>query len=292
MKREIKRLSEENAFLKKAAYFAKEEKYALIRKYSRTFSIRLMCRVLSVSASGYYSWLARPASMRDEANLQLAPEIKAIYESHHQRVGSVRVTKHLKTKGYCVGRNRVANIMRLNGWRAKESKKLKATTNSKHTLPVAPNLLEQIFFAHQPNKKWVSDITYIWTQEGWIYLAVVMDFYSRIVVGWSISHRMTATLVIGALKMALWRRKMPQDVIVHSDRGSQYCSKEYQKLMTVHKLVCSMSKRGDCYDNAAMESWNGSFKVEAIPVMSLPKKAHSNQLHDHGNKQKANHIHD
>jgi putative transposase len=131
-------------------------------------------------------------------------------------------------------------------------------------LPVAPNLLGQDFNADSPDQKWVSDITYIWTDEGWLYLAVVLDLYSRRVIGWAISERMTAQLVCDALIMALWNRKMPTGVIVHSDRGSQYCSALYQKLFRKHQLICSMSKKGDCYDNAAMESWNHSFKVEAV----------------------------
>ena len=154
--------------------------------------------------------------------------------------------------------------MRDNGWRAKAAKKYKATTNSKHTLPVAPNLLEQNFHAEAPNQKWVSDITYLWTDEGWLYLAVVLDLHSRLVVGWAMAERMTSKLVCDALTMALWRRKRPSGVIVHSDRGSQYCSQEYQRLLHGNQLICSMSKKGDCYDNAAMESWNHSFKVEAI----------------------------
>ena len=154
--------------------------------------------------------------------------------------------------------------MRDNGWRAKAAKKYKATTNSNHSLHVAPNLLKQNFRADVPNQKWVSDITYIWTEEGWLYLAVVLELYSRRVIGWAISERMTATLVCEALIMALWRCHMPKGVIVHSDRGSQYCSAAYQKLFTQHQLISSMSKKGDCYDNAAMESWNHNFKVEAI----------------------------
>jgi len=125
-------------------------------------------------------------------------------------------------------------------------------------------LLQQNFLAYKPNEKWVSDITYCWTEEGWLYLAVVMDLYSRKVVGWAISERMTKQLVIDALQMAIWGRKPPRGLILHSDRGSQYCSHEYQKILKIYELVCSMSKRGDCYDNAAMESWNHSFKVEAI----------------------------
>ena len=223
-----------------------------------------MCRVLGVSSSGYHAWISRPISSRDRDNLVLASEIKALYDAEHHRAGALRITKRLHANNIKVNRKRVAKIMQLNGWRAKGSRKFKATTNSNHTLPVAPNLLEQNFSATKPNEKWVSDITYIATQEGWLYLAVVMDLYSRAVIGWSLSSRMTSKLVCDALTMALWRRKKPQGVIIHSDRGSQYCSNAYQVLISSSNLICSMSKRGDCYDNAAMESWNGSFKVEAI----------------------------
>jgi putative transposase len=223
-----------------------------------------MCRLLSVSVSGYYDWRDRKPSRREENNRKLTNKIKAIFDDEKSRAGSLRITKRLNNEGESVGRNRVARIMRSNGWRARAAKKFKATTNSNHHLPVAPNLLQQNFSAHQTNKKWVSDITYIWTDEGWLYLAVVMDLYSRKAVGWSLSERMTKQLVIDALQMAIWARKPPKGLILHSDRGSQYCSQEYQKLLTFHGLVCSMSKRGDCYDNASMESWNHSFKVEAI----------------------------
>jgi transposase InsO family protein len=202
--------------------------------------------------------------MRASANLRLADEVKAVFEKEKHRVGAIRITQQLQKQGYTVGHNRIANIMRAHGLRAKAAKKFKATTNSKHNLPVAPNLLMQNFSANKCDEKYVSDITYIWTQEGWLYLAVVMDLYSRMVIGWAMSERMTATLVCDALQMALWRRKRPRGVIVHSDRGSQYCSDIYQRLLTKNGLICSMSKKGDCYDNAAMESWNHSFKVEAI----------------------------
>ena len=163
--------------------------------------------------------------------------------------------------------------MKLNGWRAQLAKKIKATTNSNHRLPVAPNLLNQDFSAKKLNEKWVSDITYIWTGEGWLYLAVVMDVYSHMVVGWAISERMTPKLVIDALQMALWRRKPARGLIVHSDLGSQYCSHVCQKLLATHGLVCGMSKHGDCFDTAAMESWNHSFKVEAIHGETLAARA-------------------
>lgn len=236
----------------------------MIKENTNYFSVRMMCRLLLVSASGYYDWRDRPASKRTQENTVLAAKIKAIFDKEKERVGAKRVTKRLNLEGTRVSRHRVARIMRAKGWRAKAAKKFKATTNSNHKLPVAPNLLQQNFSASKPNEKWVSDITYIWTEEGWLYLAVVMDLYSRMVVGWSMSERMTSQLVIDALQMAIWRRKRPQNVIIHSDRGSQYCSHDYQKLLAENGFICSMSKRGDCYDNASMESWNHSFKVEAI----------------------------
>jgi len=236
----------------------------MIKENASYFSVTMMCRMLSVSPSGYYDWRDRPVSSRAQKNARLAAKIKFIFDDEHSRAGAKRITKRLKMEGTPVGRHRVARIMRLNGWRAKAAKKFKATTNSNHKLPVASNLLQQNFSASRPNEKWVSDITYIWTEEGWLYLAVVMDLYSRMVVGWSMSERMTSKLVIDALQMAIWRRKMPRGVIIHSDRGSQYCSHDYQKLLAENGFICSMSKRGDCYDNASMESWNHSFKVEAI----------------------------
>ena len=154
--------------------------------------------------------------------------------------------------------------MRRQNLRAKAARKYKATTNSKHTLPVAPNLLAQDFTAKAPNQKWVSDITYLWTDEGWLYLAVIIDLYSRLVVGWALAERMTADLACQALQMALWRRKMPKKILLHSDRGSQYCSTAYQALMKKHRLVCSMSGKGNCYDNACAESFFHTMKVETI----------------------------
>ena len=187
--------------------------------------------MLSVSTSGYYDWLERPISLQNQKNIVLAKKIKEIFDQEKSRNGSKRIIKHLRRNGIQAGRHRVARIMREHGWRAKAARKYKATTNSNHNLPVAPNLLQQNFTANKPNKKWVSDITYIWTEEGWLYLATVIDLFSRKIVGWAISERMTSKLVIDALQMALWHRKMPKGVIVHSDRGSQYCSYDYQKLL-------------------------------------------------------------
>lgn len=247
----------------------------MIRRYEATFAVRLMCRLLGVPVSSYYDWRQRPVSRRDQANRELTVEIKRVFDAEKGRSGSPRVTKRLHTEGFLVNRKRVASIMRANAWRAKAAKKFKATTNSRHHLPVSPNLLQQNFEAEAADRKWVSDITYLWTDEGWLYLAVVLDLYSRRVVGWAMAERMTATLVSDALRMALWRRKKPTGVIVHSDRGSQYCSQDYQKLLRDHGLICSMSKKGDCYDNAAMESWNHSFKVEVIHGEQFPTRAHT-----------------
>jgi len=239
-------------------------KYATIRQHEACHTVTLMCRVLTVSRSGYYAWRNRPPTDRAQANAQLAVDLHRIFDEHKGRAGAPRITKQLRAEGQRVGKNRVAGVMQSEQLRAKAAHKYKAATNSNHKLPVAPNLLAQDFTASAPNQKWVSDITYIATDEGWLYLAVVLDLYSRLVVGWSMAERMTTELVSDALTMALWRRKMPKGVIVHSDRGSQYCSAAYQRLLRNNRLVCSMSKKGDCYDNAAMESWNHSLKVEAI----------------------------
>lgn len=247
----------------------------MIKQNNQDFPVRMMCKMLSVSASGYYDWQNRPLSMRAQKNIELTEKIKVIFYEERLRVGAKRIAKRLKAEGKAVSRHRIALIMRLNGWRAKAAKKFKATTNSNHKLPVAPNLLQQNFTASKPNEKWVSDITYVWTEEGLLYLAVVMDLYSRIVVGWSMSERMTSKLVMDALQMTIWRRKKPHGVILHSDRGSQYCSHDYQQLLAENGFIFSMSKRGDCFDNASMESWNHSFKVEAIHGENFLTRAHA-----------------
>jgi transposase InsO family protein len=236
----------------------------MIHSHEGQFKVRAMCRVMRVSPSGYYGWRGRKPSGREQARTALDLQVAAAFEAEKGRAGSPRLHRRLKTQGQGAGRHQVAHSLRRQGLRAKGSRKYKATTNSNHSLPVAPNLLQQDFRAERPNQKWVCDITYIGTDEGWLYLAVVLDLYSRTVVGWSMSERMTATLVCDALKMAIFRRHRPQGVIVHSDRGSQYCSREHRALLNEHGLICSMSKKGDCFDNAAMESWNHSLKVEAI----------------------------
>lgn len=234
-------------------------KYAVIGQHEGAFRVRMMCRVLDVSPSGYYDWRDREPSQRVQARAVLDARVRTAFDVRKGRAGSPRLSRRLN-----VGRRQVAESLRRQGLRAKAARKFKATTNSNHSLPVAPNRLMQNFTADHPNKVWVGDITYIATDEGWLYLAVVLDLYSRKVVGWSMSGRMTASLVCDALRMALFARHMPKSVIMHTDRGSQYCSAEHRRLLEEHELVASMSARGNCYDNAAMESWNHSLKVEAI----------------------------
>lgn len=239
-----------------------------------------MCQTLSVSRSGYYLWcrqrdetsaLKRRAQARDQAIAQLFTKRKGRY-------GSPRIARELRQTGTSCNEKTVARSMRRLGLVAKAGRKFKATTNSRHSLPVAPNLLEQDFTATAPNQKWCSDITCLWTDEGWLYLATVIDLFSRKVVGWSMSERMKADLVCNALRMALRRRGNRPSVIVHSDRGSQYCSTPYQTIINRYCLRCSMSKKADCYDNACAESFFHSLKVEAIHGEKINTRAQARQI--------------
>ena len=230
-----------------------------MKAHEAQFRVRLMCRVLGVSPSGYYAWRIRRPSKQTQARAVLDAQVRAEFERRKRRAGAPRLSRHLGR-----GRRQVAQSLQRQGLRAKAAKKFKATTNSNHTLPVAENLLQQNFTAQRPNQVWVGDITYIATDEGWLYLAVVLDLFSRKAVGWAMSDRMTATLVCDALRMALFQRKRPRGVIMHTDRGSQYCSNEHRKLLAEHGLIASMSARGNCYDNAAMESFWSTLKLEHL----------------------------
>ena len=223
-----------------------------------------MCRVLEVSTSRYYDWGKHSPGVRAIVNQRLDDHIQSVFHQHKSRYGSPRLVDELNDNGISCSENRVARRMQALGLQAIQAKKFKVTTDSNHDRPVAANLLQQDFTAEEPNHKWVSDITYIWTREGWLYLAVVMDLYSRAIIGLSMNKRMTQQLVCDALTMALFRRGFPKEVIVHSDQGSQYCSKKYQLLLKLNKLVCSMSRKGCCYDNAAMESFFHTLKIELV----------------------------
>ena len=204
--------------------------------------------MLSIERSGYYAWLKKPPGKRQLANQKLDEKIIALFHLHQGRLGSPRLTKELQEGGEICSKNRVAKRMKQLNLHAKLKKKFKVTTDSKHHLPVAPNLLNRDFTALAPNQKWCGDISYIWTAEGWMYLAVVIDLYSRAVIGWSIQSIMTSQLVCDALAMALWRRKFPCGVLFHSD-SSQYCADVYQSLLNNYGFICSMSRKGNCWDN-------------------------------------------
>ena len=239
-------------------------RYGFIDTHKKTWPIRLMCQVMVVSSSGYYEWRRRPESAQEQSNRKLDEEIRKVYSEHKQRYGVPRVTEELKERGFKCSENRVARRMLKLGLQGIQAKKFKRTTDSNHDKPVAPDLIEQDFTALAPNQKWVSDLTYVWTDEGWLYLAVIMDLYSRAIIGWSMGNRMTQQLMCDALTMASFRRGFPKGVIIHSDRGSQYCSKGYQRLIKISDLRCSMGRRATCYDNAAMESFFHTLKVELI----------------------------
>lgn len=228
------------------------------------FRIRVMCWVLGVSRSGYYAWRTRPDSTRKKADQALLQQIRVVHGLSRGTYGAPRVQADLKAEGIVCGRHRVASLMRHAHIRAKAARRFKATTQSRHRLPVAPNLLERRFAVGTVNRVWVADLTYIFTHEGWLYLAVIMDLGSRLIVGWAMDRRMTTELAVTALRMALARRQPGAGLIHHSDRGSQYASDAYQALLGQYAILSSMSRKGDCYDNAVGESFFRTFKVELV----------------------------
>jgi transposase InsO family protein len=223
-----------------------------------------MCRVLQVSTGGYYTWRGRPASAQQQRREALVVEIEAIHQEVKERYGSPRIHRELRARGQDCCVNTVAKLMRQQGIAAKSKRKFRCTTDSNHNGPVAENILDRQFEPTAVNEVWVADITYIPTREGWLYLAAVEDLYSRQIVGWSMSERITSRLVVDALEMAVSRRLPGEGLVAHSDRGSQYASDHYQRLLERHDITCSMSRRGNCWDNAAMESFFASLKKELI----------------------------
>lgn len=249
-------------------------KYQFIAAHREEFEIKVMCRVLGVSRSGYYAWRNRPTSARKMADQALSQHIKEIHQQSRQTYGSPRIQVELAEQGVNCSGKRVARLMRQEEVVAKQSRKFKvSTTDSAHPYPVAPNLLDQDFTTSQPNEKWLADITYIPTAEGWLYLAVVLDLYSRRIVGWAMRDNLERHLVIAALQMALQRRQPSSGLLHHSDRGSQYASDDYQALLTQHQIRCSMSRKGNCYDNAPTESFFGTLKTELVHHCDYQTKA-------------------
>lgn len=240
-------------------------KYAFIRKNLGEFSLAALSRTLGVSRSGYYAWLRRKPSERAQRQAHCDARVSEAFEAQKQCYGAPRLQVELREQGHHYDVKTIANSLKRQGLRAVAGQKFQPkTTDSRHTLPVYPNVLEQHFEADAPNRKWVQDITYTKTDEGWLYLAVVIDLYSRWVVGWAMSPRIDARLVCDALQTALLCRGQPTGVIVHSDRGSQYCSHDYRDLVKQHGLIGSMSAKGYCYDNACAESFFHSLKVEKL----------------------------
>jgi putative transposase len=239
-------------------------KFQFIRDHREDFPVRLMCRVLEVSPSGFYDWLGRPESARAAEDRALVAKIQAVHGDSRRTYGSPRVHASLKAEGYRIGRKRVARLMRENDIRAKAKRTFQATTDSRHDHPVAPNLLDRQFTVAAPNMVWLADISYIPTREGWLYLAVVLDLHSRQVVGWAMDEEMPQELTLAALDMALKRRRPLPGLMHHSDRGSQYAAKAYQARLAEHGIVCSMSRKGNCWDNAPMESFFHTLKTERV----------------------------
>jgi transposase InsO family protein len=238
--------------------------YRFIQEHRRQWPVCLLCETLEVSTAGYYAWRHRPTSPRRQRQDALAVDIRAIHGEVKARYGSPRIHAELAARGRPCSVNTVAKLMRRHGIRAKTARKYRCTTDSDHGLPVADNLLDRQFRPDAINQAWVADITYIPTREGWLYLAAVEDLCSRRVVGWSMAESLESRLVVDALELSLQRRLPAAGLLAHSDRGSQYASDHYQRLLAKHGIACSMSRRGDCWDNAPMESFFASLKKELV----------------------------
>jgi transposase InsO family protein len=239
-------------------------RFAFIAAEKAVFPVKLMCRTLGVSRAGFYAWQTRPPARRTRADERLGLEIAAIHAESRQRYGSPRIHAELVDRGCRTSRKRIARLMRARGLAARRRRRFRVTTQSRHRFPIAPNVLARQFERAAPDQAWVTDITYISTGEGWLYLAVILDLCSRSAVGWALSERITDDLTLEALCMALARRRPPQGLLHHSDRGSQYASGDYRRTLAQHGIICSMSRRGNCWDNAIAESFFATLKVELV----------------------------
>ncbi len=239
-------------------------KFRFIDQAKKEFPAHRLCRAMGVSQSGYFASSRRPASRRQRDDLVMLAHVRSAYALSNETYGSPRMTRELQDQGFAVGRRRVARLMRLNGLQARQKRRFKRTTDSQHAFPVAPNIIDQDFVATGLNQKWGADISYVWTREGWLYLAVVIDLFARRVVGWSVSDRLHRHLAIDALRTAIAIRRPPEGLIHHSDRGSQYCSIEYQAMLKESGIRISMSGKGNCYDNAMVETFFKTLKTEMV----------------------------
>ena len=240
-------------------------RYNFIRQQKEAFPVTILCKVMEVSRSCFYYYLKRcNTQVKDPYEVNLEDRIKTIFDQSRATYGSRRIAKKLQSEGYRTGRYRARSFMRKLGLKVKKTKRYKMTTDSHHSYPIAPNLLDRQFATDIPNTVWTADITYIWTLEGWLYLAVVMDLFNRQIVGWAMDKRMKAQLVIDAVTMAYWRRKPSPGLMHHSDRGSQYACDTYQKQLKQYQMIPSMSRKGNCWDNAPTERFFRSLKSERI----------------------------
>jgi len=239
-------------------------RFRFVEEQRGAFPINRLCQVMNVSPRGLRAFRSRPASRRQRTDMVVLAHIKEQSRLSLGSYGRPRMTEELKEDGIDVGHRPVGRLMRENGITVERTRKFKATMDSNHTCNIAPNLLDRDFKADQPNQKWAGDISYIWTREGWLYLAVILDLHSRRVIGWAVSKRMKRDLAIRALQMAIAFRSPPKGCIHHTDRGSQYCSHDYQKLLRQHEFKVSMSGKGNCYDNATVETFFKTIKAELI----------------------------
>jgi putative transposase len=252
-------------------------KCKFIGEHGSGFRVKKMCRILAISRSTYYAWRKRPKCFRKQENDSLLEKIKSAHKHSRMTYGSPRITRDLRDNGIICGKNRIARLMRNHGIFAKTKRRFRITTCSNHSLPVAENLLNRRFETDRPNKVWLSDITYIWTREGWLYLSAVLDLYSRRIIGWSMGERLTQDLVITALQQALGRRKPVSGAVFHSDRGSQYAADAFRGILKQHKFSQSMSSTGNCYDNAVMESFFHTLKTEVVYFEKYGSRAQARQ---------------
>jgi len=252
-------------------------KYGFIDRHRSAFRVTKMCQLLEVSRSAYYAHRRGPESVTQQRNRKLLEQIKEAWEGSRRLYGSPRITAQLYDQGICCGHNRVARLMRHNGIRAKTKRRFKVTTRSDHKLPVAPNILQRCFYSERPNQVWLSDITYVHTRQGWLYLAAILDVCSRQIVGWSMDASLGEHLVLNALRQALGRRGSTSGLLFHSDRGSQYASKSVRDILKEQRFVQSMCGKGNCYDNAMIESFFATLKTELVQFETYQTRAEAKQ---------------
>ena len=250
-------------------------RFSFIAKNADMLPIERLCRIMNVSPRGYRAFRRRPLSLSQRKDMVVLAHIREQFRLSLGSYGRPRMTEELKELGLAVGHRRIGRLMRENGIAVKRNRKFKATTDSNHSSNIAPNLLSRDFSAARPNQKWAGDISYVWTREGWLYLAVVLDLHSRRVIGWAVSNWMKRDLAIRALEMAIALRRPPKGCIHHTDRGSQYCSHDYQRILRQHDFRVSMSGTGNCYDNAAVETFFKTIKAELIWRRPWPTRRHA-----------------